>query len=92
MKHCQTILAILAALFASITLADDFKTINGKEYKHAKINRVEPDGIVISFSGGIVKIPFAELSEELQRKYNYNPEAAKQFAADLAQKQQELYT
>jgi hypothetical protein len=83
------VIAILC--FASIALADDFKTTKGKEYKNAKVNRVEPDGIVISFSGGIVKIPFAELSEELQQKYSYDPEAAKQFAADVAQKQQALY-
>jgi hypothetical protein len=81
----------LIVCFTSIALADDFKTINGKEYKNAKVSRVEPDGIVISFSGGIVKVPFTELSEELQRKYNYDPEAAKQFAADVAQKQQALY-
>jgi hypothetical protein len=81
----------LIVCFASIALADDFKTTDGKEYKNAKINRVEPDGIVISFSGGIVKIPFTELNEELQRKYSYDPEAAKQFAADVAQKQQALY-
>jgi hypothetical protein len=83
---------VLILCFASVTLADDFKTIDGKEHKNVKVSRVEPDGIVISFSGGIVKIPFAELSEELQRKYNYDPETAKQFAADVAEKQLELYT
>ena len=76
----QITLATLATLSASFVLAEDFKTINGKEYKNATISRVEPDGIVITFSGGIVKIPFTKLSEELQRKYNYNPEAAKAFA------------
>ena len=34
-------------------LADDFRMINGREYKNAKVSRVEPDGIVITFSGGI---------------------------------------
>ncbi len=76
-------LAILAALSVSIALADDFKTINGKEYKNAKINRVEPDGIVISFSGGIVKIPFTELPKEVQQRFNYDPKKA---AAYLRQK------
>lgn len=52
MKHWKTALAILAALSASIALADDFKTIDGKEYKNAKVSRVEPDRIVITFSGG----------------------------------------
>lgn len=86
----KTLALFLIFCFGSLAFADDFKTINGKEYKNVKVNRVEPDGIVIRFSGGIVKIPLAELSVELQRKYNYDPEAAKQFAADVAQKQQEL--
>jgi hypothetical protein len=75
----------------SLAFAEDFKTTNGKEYKNAKVSRVEPDGIVISFSGGIVKIPFTEVSVELQQKYNYDPEAAKQFAADVQQQQADLY-
>jgi hypothetical protein len=72
-------LAILAGLCASIVLADDFKTIDGKEYKNAKVSRVEPDGIVITFSGGVVKIPFTELSPEIQKKYGYDPAAAADF-------------
>ena len=31
------IIAILAALSASLALADDFKTVNGKEYKNDHI-------------------------------------------------------
>ena len=62
-------LTFLILCFASIVLADDFKTIDGKEYKNVKVSRVEPDGIVITFSGGIVKIPFTELSPEIQKKY-----------------------
>ena len=79
MKYWQTTLAILAALAASIALADDFKTIDGKEYKNVKVSRVEPDGIVITFSGGIVKIPFTELSPEIQKKYGYDATAATDF-------------
>lgn len=79
MKYWQISLAILAALSTSIALADDFKTIQGKEYKQAKVSRVEPDGIVIKFSGGIVKIPFTELSPEIQKKYGYDPKAAGDF-------------
>jgi hypothetical protein len=41
-KHWKTALAILAALSASLGLAEDFKTINGKEYKDAEVSRVEP--------------------------------------------------
>ena len=45
--YWQATLAILAALSVSMALAEDFKTINGKEYKDATITRVEGDGIVI---------------------------------------------
>jgi hypothetical protein len=66
MKHCQTTLAILAALFASIALADDFKAIDGKEYKNVKVKRVEPDGIVLITKSGISKLYFTELPKEVQ--------------------------
>lgn len=88
-KHWQISLAILATLSASLALADDFKTINGKEYKNATVSRVEPDGLVLKFSRGIVKVPFTELSEELRRKYNYDPGAARAFTAET-QRQADL--
>jgi hypothetical protein len=75
---------ILIVCFASIALADDIKTINGKEYKNATVSRVEPDGIIVKFSGGLVKISFTELSEELKEKYHYNPEEARKFSAENA--------
>src|SRR5947207_12618029 len=55
-------LALLILCVGSVVLADDFKTVDGKEYKNATVSRVEPDGIVITFSGGIVKLPFVELA------------------------------
>src|SRR5262245_45597872 len=36
----KAIIVILAAVSASLALADDFKTVNGKEYKDAKITLV----------------------------------------------------
>src|SRR5438876_8647980 len=83
-------LTFLILCFASIVLADDFKTINGQEYKNVTVSRVEPDGIVITFSGGIVKIPFTELSPEIQKKYGYDPKAAEEFAEKSASAQQAL--
>jgi hypothetical protein len=49
-------LAILAPLCASLALADDFKTVNGKEYKDATATRVEPDGLVLRTKSGILFI------------------------------------
>ena len=66
-------------LFAALVRAEDFKTVDGKEYKNAKVSRVEPDGIAISFSGGIVKLPFVELPADVQKKYGYDSKSAQEF-------------
>ena len=69
-------LAIIAALSASVALAEDFKTINGKEYKDASVSRVERDGIVLKTKSGIAKVYFVELPKEIQQRFGYNPAPA----------------
>ena len=66
MNPRDAIVAILAALSMSLALADDFKTINGKEYKNVTVSRVEADGIVIKTKTGLSKIYFAELPKDVQ--------------------------
>ena len=78
----KTTLAILAALSASIALADDFKTSDGKEYKNATVSRVEPDGIVLSSKSGISKVYFTELPKEAQQRFNYDAEKAAAYSAE----------
>jgi hypothetical protein len=68
----QLTLAILATLSVSFALAEDFKTINGKEYKNATVNRVETDGIVVKTKSGITKIYFIELPKEVQKQFGYD--------------------
>jgi hypothetical protein len=67
---------ILVVCFASIALADGFKTINRKEYKNVTISRVEPDGIVVRFSSGIAKIPFTEVLKEARERFHYDAQKA----------------
>ena len=55
---------MFASLCVSLALADDFKTIDGKEYKDATVSRVEPDGIVLRTKFGISKVYFVELPKE----------------------------
>jgi hypothetical protein len=71
MKSWKTTLAISAALSASIALADDFTTVDGKEYKNAKISRVEPDGIVLITKSGISKVYWTELPKEITASYQW---------------------
>jgi hypothetical protein len=74
-------LAIMAALSTSIALADDFKTIDGKEYKNVTVKRVEPDGIVLISKSGISKVYFTKLPKEVQQRFNYDPEKAAAYSA-----------
>jgi len=70
-KYRRTALAILAALSASLVLAEDIKTINGKEYKDATVSRVEADGIVLKTKSGVTKLYFTELPKEVQERFHY---------------------
>ena len=79
MNPRKTTIAILAALSASLTLADDFKTIDGKEYKNAKVSAVEPDGIVLTTKSGISKVYFFELPKEVQERFHYDAAKASEF-------------
>ena len=64
---------ILTILLVCITpvLADDFKTVNGKEYKNVTVSRVEADGIVIKGKSGISKVYFVELPKDVQERFHY---------------------
>ena len=81
---------ILIVCFASIALADDFKTIDGKEYKNVKVSRVEPDGIVLMTKSGISKVYFTELPKEVQERFNYDAAKATAFSAEQAANQKAL--
>ena len=66
------ILTVVILCFASVALADDFKTISGKEYKNVRVSRIEPDGIVLISKSGISKVYFTELPMEVQDRFHYD--------------------
>ena len=68
-KYCGTL--ILAVLFASLALSEDFKTTNGKVYKDATVTRVEADGIELKTKTGISKVYFTELPQEVQERFHW---------------------
>ena len=82
------ILAFLLLCFASVALADDFKAIDGKEYKNVTVSRVEPDGIVLITSSGISKVYFTELPKEVQGRFHYDAAKAAAYSADQAATQE----
>ena len=78
------ILAFLILCFTSVAVADDFKTIKGKEYKDATVSRVEPDGIVLRTKSGISKVYFVELPKDVQERFHYNAAVASAYSAQQA--------
>src|SRR6266852_4961703 len=82
------IFTFLIVCFASVALADDFKAIDGKEYKNVTVSRVEPDGIVLVSKSGISKVYFTELPKEVQERFHYDPAKAAVYSAEQAATQE----
>ena len=70
----------------------DLTTLSGKTYKRAMVFRVEPDGINYVFAGGMVKVPFTDLPEEIQKQFGYDPKKAAAFTTQDEAEQQRLAT
>ena len=89
------VVTFLILCFTSAAFAEDFKTVNGKEYKDATVTRVDPDGVVVKTKAGITKVYFIELPKEVQERFHYDSEKAASYSAEQAanytgyQKQQE---
>jgi thiol-disulfide isomerase/thioredoxin len=78
------ILTFFILCFASLALAEDFKAVDGKEYKDVTVSRVEPDGIVLISSSGISKLYFIELPKEVQERFHYDAANAAAYSAEQA--------
>jgi hypothetical protein len=59
--------------------AEEFTTLDGEHYTGATLKLVEPDGLIIRYPDGVVKLKFKNLPVEIQEKYKYNPNAEKDF-------------
>jgi len=82
------ILTFVILCFASVALADDFKAIDGKEYKNVTVSRVEPDGITLMSKSGISKVYFTELPKEVQERFHYDAAQATAYSTEQAASQE----
>ena len=88
--------AIISLLISSVILttntllAEDFKTIDGKEYKNVTVSRLEPDGIMLTSSSGISKVYFTELPKEIQERFHYDPAKAAAYTSQKTANQKEF--
>src|SRR5947199_10406269 len=78
------VVTVLIFSVVGAAFAEDLKTINGKEFKDATVNRVEPDGIVVKTKSGMSKVYFAELPKEVQERFHYDPQKASTYSAEEA--------
>src|SRR5205809_3166073 len=81
------VVASLILCFTTVSLADDFKLVTGKEYKNVTVSRVEPDGIVLKTKSGISKVYFIELPPEVQKRFHYDVANAASYATEQAASQ-----
>lgn len=79
--------------------ADSITTRDGTTYTNAVIQRADPNGVVIEYaprpgSVGMAKLKFANLPEDLQKRYNYNAAEAAVFeqnqAAGVARREEQI--
>jgi hypothetical protein len=75
------VLILIILCFGSVALADDFKTLSGKEYKDVTVSRVEPDGIVLTGKAGVSKVYFAELPRDVQERFAYDAQKSADYSA-----------
>jgi hypothetical protein len=66
-------LQLMLALLASTVVPSDITTRDGATYKHAEVTGVDADGLSITHSNGVTKVPFDNLPDALQKQYNYDP-------------------
>jgi hypothetical protein len=90
MKHLILAFLIAVASFTAhadnITGTDPDRTIvalDGTKYEKVVVTGTNADGIRISYSDGTAKIPFENLSPELQKEFGYDPARASQFRAAM---------
>src|SRR5438046_1259914 len=87
MNQMMRACCLISALLISVALvrSDDFKTLQGKEYKDATVSRVERDGIVLITPSGIAKVNFTELPKDTQERFNYDPTKIERERAEMMQ-------
>jgi hypothetical protein len=77
MKYCGTL--VVAVLFASLALSEDYNPVRGRVYKDGTVTRIEADGIELKTKTGLSKVYFTELPQDVQERFHWvKPEAPRE--------------
>jgi hypothetical protein len=64
-------------------------TLDGKTFPNAQLLKVQADGIVISYSGGITQIAFGLMAPDLQKRFGLDSQQAIILTPDQVQAQED---
>jgi hypothetical protein len=64
-------------------------TLDGKTFPDAQLLKVQADGIVITYSGGITQVPFSLMPPDLQKRFGLDSQQAVILTADQVQAQED---
>lgn len=56
--------------------SNDLVTKSGQVYRNAAVRRVEAEAVLIYYEGGMAKVPFTDIPDELQEKFRTPPKPA----------------
>jgi len=75
----RVILVSLFFIIISALRSEDFYTSDGESYPNAKVLRTEPDGLLVRYTDGVVKLKFKNLPNYVCEEYGYNPAEEKTY-------------
>ena len=68
---------------------NDLVAADGRIYRNVRVRRIEPDALTFHHDEGVTKVAFELLSEDVQKKYEYNSKAAAAYRRDMAAAQEQ---
>jgi hypothetical protein len=82
----KTSLSVILALAFVVfpVMAEDWTTTDGKVYQGVKVVKVEADSVTILDSDGGARLALADLPPDLQKRFHYDPDKAKQASEERA--------
>jgi len=83
LKMSRVILVSLFFIIISALRSEDFYTSDGESYPNAKVLRTEPDGLLVRYTDGVVKLKFKNLPNYVCEEYGYNPAEEKTYLKKL---------
>jgi hypothetical protein len=72
----KPLLALTFMLCFTTAQAEDW-TIKDKTFHNVVVGQIEADRVHITYDGGLGTVQLADLPPDLQKRFNYNPNAAK---------------